>query len=304
MNILVRDLAECYAAIEAGVPAQLPEPRQYRQFSAWQRQRLASPQADASRKYWQQKLHNAELTAIPMDMVPPADQVSAYANHRFLLDAGLTTAAADLARARRCSPFMVLFAAFETVLHKLTGVTDIVATTMTSGRGDKEFADTVGAFFNLVPVRTDLTAADSFAALVDQTRSACLEAYSRELPFGDIAAQAPSLTRPYAAGNVAVTTFQLFQFSGVMNGERIGSLGFSELRRRTLSCQVTTDIPNGVLWTLDILPSGEIAGHIKYNKNEFRPATMIAIADDYRRILANALAAPESSLDEICRSGS
>jgi len=31
---------------------------------------------------------------------------------------------------------------------------------------------------------------------------------------------------------------------------------------------------------------------------------MIGIADDYRRILANALAEPESSLDEICRSGS
>jgi condensation enzyme len=304
MNILVRDLATCYAAIEAGVPPQLPELRQYRQFAAWQRQRLASPQADTSRQYWQQKLRHAELTAIPMDMIPPADQVSAYATHRFLLDAGLTAAALDLARARRCSPFMVLLAAFEAVLYKLTGVSDMVAPTMTSGRGAQEFSETVGAFFNLVPLRTDLTECDSFAALVDQTRSTCLEAYSRELPFGDIVEQAPELTKPYAAGNLAVVTFQLFQFSGVMNGERIGSLEFSEIRRRLLSCQASTDIPNGVLWTLDILPSGEIAGHIKFNKNEFLPATMIGIADDYQRILANALAAPGSSLDEICRSGS
>jgi condensation enzyme len=302
MNILVRDLAACYTAIEAGVPPQLPEPRQYRHFAAWQRQRLASPQADTSRQYWRQKLRHAEITAIPMDLIPPADQVSAYATHRFLLDAGLTTAAADLARARRCSPFMVLLAAFEAVLYKLTGVSDMVAPTMTSGRGDQEFTETVGAFFNLVPLRTDLTECDSFAALVDQTRSTCLEAYSRELPFGDIVEQAPELTKPYAAGNLAVITFQLFQFPGVMNGQRIGSLEFSEIRRRLLSCQTTTDIPNGVLWTLDILPSGEIAGHIKFNKNEFLPATMIGIADDYQRILANALAAPGSSLDEICRS--
>jgi condensation enzyme len=304
MNVLVRDLAACYAAIEAGVPPQLPEPRQYRQFAAWQRQRLTSPQADASRRYWQQKLHHAELTAIPMDLIPPTDQVSAYATHRFLLDAGLTTGAGDLARARHCSPFMVLFAAFEAVLYKLTGVSDVVAPTMTSGRGDQEFAETVGAFFNLIPLRTDLTECDSFAALVDQTRSACLEAYSRELPFGDIAEQAPELTRPYAAGNLAVITFQLFQFPRVMNRQRVGSLEFSEIRRRLLPCQATTDIPNGVLWTLDILPSGEIAGHIKFNKNEFLPATMIGIADEYQRILANALAAPGSSLDEICRSGS
>ena len=304
MNVLVRDLAACYTAIEAGVPPQLPETSQYGQFSVWQRQRLASPQADKSRQYWQQKLQHAQITAIPMDMVPPPDQVSAYATHRFLLDAGLMAGAADLARARRCSAFMVLFAAFEAVLYKLTGVRDLVATTMTSGRGDEEFAETVGAFFNLVPVRTDLSACDSFAALVDQTRSACLEAYSRELPFGDITGQAPELTRPYAAGNLAVITFQLFQFSGVMNGERVGNLEFSEIRRRTLSCPATTDIPNGVLWTLDILPSGEIAGHIKFNKNEFLPATMIGIADDYQRILASALAAPASSLDEICRSGS
>jgi condensation enzyme len=303
MHILVRDLAACYAAIEAGVPPALPEPRQYRQFAAWQRQRLASPQADTSRRYWQQKLRHAQITAIPMDMIPPADQVSAYATHRFLLGAGLTTGAEDLARARRCSPFMVFLAAFEAVLYRLTGVCDLVAPTMTSGRGNEEFAETVGAFFNLVPLRTDLTECDTFAALVDQTRSACLEAYSRELPFGDIVEQAPELTRPYAAGNLAVITFQLFQFPGAMNGERIGGLEFSEIRRRLLSCQASTDIPNGLLWTLDILPSGEIAGHIKFNKNEFRPATIIGIADDYQRILANALAAPESSLDEICRSG-
>jgi non-ribosomal peptide synthetase component F len=197
-----------------------------------------------------------------------------------------------------------LLSAFEAVLYKLTGVSDMVAPTMTSGRGSQEFSETVGAFFNLVPLRTDLTECDSFAALVDQTRSACLEAYSRELPFGDIVEQAPELTKPYAAGNLAVVTFQLFQFSGVMNGQRIGSLEFSEIRRRLLSCQASTDIPNGVLWTLDILPSGEIAGHIKFNKNEFLPATMIGIADDYQRILASALAAPGSSLDEICRSGS
>jgi condensation enzyme len=304
MNILVRDLAACYAAIEAGVQPQLPQVQQYGQFATWQRQRLASPQADTSRQYWQQKLQHAQISAIPMDVVPAPGQVSAYANHRFLLDAGLAAGAADLARARRCSPFMVLFAAFQTVLYKLTGISDVVATTMTSGRGDQKFAETVGAFFNLVPVRTDLAECGSFTALVDKTRSACLEAYSRELPFGDIAAQAPDLTRPYAAGNLAVITFQLFQFSGVMNGERVGSLEFSEIRRRLLPCQATTDIPNGVLWTLDILPSGEIAGHIKFNKNEFLPATMIGIADDYRRILANALATPESSLDEICRSGS
>lgn len=296
MTILVRDLAAYYAALETGEPPQLPELRQYGEFAVWQRERLASPQAETSRQYWREKLHDAELSAIPMDMVPPADQVSAYADHRFLLDAELAAAAADLARARRCSRFMVLRAAFDLVLYQITGDPDVVAPTMTSGRGDKQFADTVGAFFNLVPLRNDLTKCDSFAALVDQTRSTCLEAYSRELPFGDIAAQAPSLTRPYAAGNLAVVTFQLFQFPGVMNGQRVGSLEFSEIRRRLRSCIASTDIPNGALWTLDILPSGEIAGHIKYNKNEFRPDTMIGLTDEYRRILTNALAAPEKSI--------
>lgn len=299
MTILGRDLAACYAAIETGVPAQLPELRQYGQFATWQRERLASPQAETSRQYWQRKLDHAELTAIPMDTVPPDELVSAYANHRFLLDARLAARAADLATARRCSRFMVLLAAFELVLYKLTGVRDLVAPTMTSGRGDQQFAETVGAFFNLVPLRNDLTKCDSFAALVDQTRSTCLEAYSRELPFGDIAAQAPSLTKPYAAGNLAVVTFQLFQFPGVMNEQRVGSLEFSEIRRRLLPSMASTDIPNGVLWTLDILPTGEIAGHIKFNKNEFRLATIIGLAAEYQRILASALAAPESSLDEI-----
>jgi condensation enzyme len=301
MTILGRDLAACYAGIEAGVPPQLPEPRQYRHFSAWQRERLASPESDASRRYWQQKLHRAQMTAVPMDMVPPPDQISAYATHRFLLGARLATSARTLASELHCSPFMVLLAAFEAVLYELTGVRDLVAPTFTSGRGNLDYAETAGPFLNLIPLRTDLTEVGDFTALVTQTRSTCLEAYSRELPFADIAAQAPDLNRPYAAGNLAVISFQLFQFPNTMNGQRAGSLEFSEIRRRLQPCQASTDIPNGVLWTLDILPSGEIAGHIKFNKNEFLPATMIGLADNYQRILSSALAAPGTSLDQICR---
>ena len=300
MHLLLRDLATFYARRKELSPAELPELRQYWEYAEWQLGALASEPADSARRYWGEKLRGSQLLAIPMDHVPSADETCSYATYRFLLPAELVNSALELARVLRSSPFMVLLAVFELLLHKVTGSTDVVTATMTSGRGDLQFSDTVGPFFNMIPLRTDLAQCGDFGKLVAATRTTCLEAYRQELPFAQISAEAPEIMRPYAAGNLAVWAFQLFQYPGVIDGQRVGDLTFAEIRRRLKSYPLTSDIPNGVLWSLDLLPSGEAAGHMKFNTREFDRTTMARMAGDYSEILRRAIAAPDSPLKEIC----
>lgn len=73
----------------------------------------------------------------------------------------------------------------------------------------------------------------------------------------------------------------------------------TEVRKREQSYPKTYEIPNGVLFALDLLPSGEIAGHIKYNKVEFLETTMEKLTGDHHEILTWATTEPTIALDAL-----
>lgn len=297
MGVLIREIAALYAQHRGFGPAGLPEAVQYKEFSAWQQDALVSEEADRARAYWRGKLDGAQMSMIVMDQ--PEGVPYGYAVHRQIFPPELATAAQNLARALRASPFMVLLAAFNALWHKLTGETDVVVPILSSGRGEPRFAEVVGPFFNLVPLRTDLSECPTFSALVNKTRGSCLEAYAHELPFAHIAAEAPDLNKPYAAGNLAACAFQSFQFPNLMEQTTVGDLTFTEARRRVESCDDTSEIPNGIVFTLDLLPSGEIAAHARYSKADFVEATIEKLVGDYREILALATTNPTIALRDL-----
>ena len=297
MQVLIKEFAAFYAERTGTGTAELPEPVQYKEFSAWQQEFLSSETADQARAYWRNKLRGAQMSAIEMDQ--PDGVPYGYAVRRFIWPTELADATQRLATAMRASPFMVLTAAFNALMHKMTGSTDVVGCTLFAGRGEPRYADVVGPFFNLVPLRTDVSDRPSFSVLVNRTRATCLEAYSYELPFAHIAAEAPDLNKPYAAGNLAVCAFQMFQFPNAMESTAVGDVTYTEVRRRELSCADTSEIPNGIVFTLDLLPSGEIAGHARYNKAEFLESSIEKLIGDYRDILTRATAGPTSPVDEL-----
>jgi condensation enzyme len=297
MQVLIRELAAFYAERTGGSPANLPEAVQYREFSAWQQESLAAGEADRLRAHWRETLSDAQLSTVVMDQ--PEGFTSGYAIRRFVWPAELSEATGRLAKELRASPFMVLTAAFDCLLHRLTGVTDVVSSTFTAGRGEPRFADTVGAFFNMVPLRTDLSGNPPFAEIVTRTRTTILEAFTHDLPFGQIVAEAPTLLKPYEAGNLAVPAFQVFQFPDAMDDTTVGGLTYTEVRRREMSWPEAADIPNGVMFMVDLLPSGEIAGHVKYNRTEFLESTADKWVADYREILTRAVADPTIKLAQL-----
>ncbi|GAA2553413.1 hypothetical protein GCM10010435_24740 [Winogradskya consettensis] len=299
LHVIIRDLASFYAARRGFGTPELPPVRQYSEYAMWQQEQLASATADEDRAYWRDKLKGVEITDIRADRRLTPEITALYSVHRFVLDEQLTTGTLNLARTMRSSPFMVLLAAFNVLLHQMTGVTDLVSTTITSGRIDASFNETVGAFFNLVPLRTDLSDCRNFMDLVRRTRETCLEAYTHELPFGEVAAQAPELTTTYTRDDGAVCAFQLLQNPAMTEPETVGDLQYAEVRERNLSCAETSDIPNGVLWGLDILSNGRIGGTMRFNSKQFDESTMVRMVADFRRVLTNGTTDPHRPLSAL-----
>jgi hypothetical protein len=296
VNLLMRDVAVCYAT-RRGLPApELPEVRQYGEYASWQRQAHHQQSAAIARDYWRAKLAGGRFLTLPTDR-PRQDVPPVYSVYRFLFDRELTSATTLLARSMHSSPFMVLYACFNLFLHRRTGVTDIVAPIITSGRTEPEFEQTVGPFFNLLPIRTDLSGCLTFADLVNQTRAALLEAYSYELPFSEIVALAePELMEPIISRNGVTTGFEILQYPEAPEGEPVGDLRYTGLRRNLQPSTDTSEIPDGNLWGFDLDPTGDLVGVAKFNSLEFDGPTVIEMIEEYRELLRGSLESPGSAL--------
>jgi condensation enzyme len=297
-QLILRDLAACYATRQ-GYEADLPPVHQYREFTAWQYESLGSPATAAALEYWREKLRGGQILAVRADRPRDPEAVNDYVVHRFVADAGVGGRVLDVSRALRSSPFIVFVATYNVVLHRLTGVTDLVVPTFTAGRNEERFAESVGPFLNFVPLRTDLAGCHTFADVLDRTRRTCLEAYTYDIPFPLVANEAPELGAPFADPGLSVIAFELLQSAAAKDGERVGDLTYAEIRRRTISQEVCSHIPDGALWALDILPSKEIAGSLKYDKNLFDERTMVALVESFGQVLSDGTATPDAPLTQI-----
>ncbi|MEZ4868995.1 MAG: amino acid adenylation domain-containing protein [Caldilineaceae bacterium] len=188
--ILLEELRILYPALAVGQPATLPPlEHSYQDFVRWQREMLATdaPESEGARlgEYWRQQLAGDLPTLdLPLDRPRPPMQTFHGAAHIFEIDAAELAQVKALAQQAGATPFMLLLAAFQTLLHRYTGQTEIVVGSPTSGRTHSEFSPLVGYFVNPIVLRADLTDNPSFLELLAQVRRCALDGVShQDYPF-------------------------------------------------------------------------------------------------------------------------
>lgn len=286
MGVIVRDLTACYAARRSGGTPDLPPARAYRDFVALERERAASGKTAQAVKYWQDTLRGARMTLLRTDFPRSANLPEAAAVRRFVIEAEFVSAVAQAARWARCTPFVVLLAAHYQLLHRLTGDTDLVVPTISLGRGNgQQFKDTVGPFFNCLPLRVDISECHDGIGLLKQTRATCTGAYSHDIPPIQLFGAAPELMAPSMDEWLATSTFQSSPSPEVLEDTLIGDLEYTEVRRRTVEDGPSAQLPDGVLWTLNFDANGEVYGNVRYRTDRFSDQTISNLIEIYQENL-------------------
>jgi len=191
MPVLVGDLAAAYRARRQGAaPQRAPLAAQYADYTLWQAEVLGrdgEPDSLAQRQleHWAQALAGApELLELPTDRTRPTHPTRAGAVAPLQLDADLRARIVTLARSAAVTPFMVLHAAYATLLTRLGAGTDIPIGTVVAGRSDSALEDMVGFFTNTVVLRTDTSGDPSFRELLERVRAVDLAAQDNaDIPF-------------------------------------------------------------------------------------------------------------------------
>jgi hypothetical protein len=186
MGLFFRELATLYAAPAPARTSTLPPlPIQYADFAQWQRTWLQGARLTRLLAYWRAQLTGAPpALALPTDHPRPPVQSFRGATQMFSIGAAVTSGLKALAQASGVTLFMLLVAAFQTLLSRYTGQEDVVVGTPIANRNRSETEGLIGFFVNTLVLRTRLTGDPSFRRLLERVREVTLGAYEhQDLPF-------------------------------------------------------------------------------------------------------------------------
>lgn len=186
LGVLTRELATVYRALAAGEAVRLPPlPVQCADFAVWQREWLQGKTLDRLLAYWEERLADApQMLELPTDHPRPAERRGIGERAPFQLPDESYIALKRLTQAEGVTPFMALFAAFATLLMRLTGQEDLVIGVPINNRTNAQIVGVVGAFVNTLALRVDLSGHLTYRELVQQVRQAALDGYAhQDLPF-------------------------------------------------------------------------------------------------------------------------
>ncbi|HET7866620.1 MAG TPA: amino acid adenylation domain-containing protein, partial [Burkholderiaceae bacterium] len=189
MGVLVNEVSTLYAACVAGRPDPLPAlPIQYADFAVWQRRWLEGPVLQRQLQFWTGYLHDAPaLLELPTDRPRPPVQDFAGDVVHFEVDSELTTQLKELAQRHGATLFMVMLAAWGTLLARLSGQHDVVIGVPVSNRNRAEIEPLIGFFVNTLALRVGLSSSTAVAQLLAQVRDATLAAQDhQDIPFEQV----------------------------------------------------------------------------------------------------------------------
>jgi amino acid adenylation domain-containing protein len=228
-DVFLDELDRLYAAFARGEPSPLaPLAVSYADYAAWQQRWLESDELERQAAYWTERLAGElPVLELPADRPRPAHLTYAGATVPFALDAELVARLTEVGRRRGATFFMVLLAAYDVLLHRLSGQTDLVVGTPMRGRTRPELEPLLGFFVNALPLRTRVDPGERFGALLDRVRATSVEAFEhQDMPFELLVERLavprdPSRTPIYSA---------FFTFQDVRNRQaRVGDLTYEQI---------------------------------------------------------------------------
>ena len=185
-RVFVTELTQIYEAFARRAPSPLAAPVwQYADYAQWQRAQLSGPRLQESLAYWRDRLAGAPtVVRLPADRAPPT--TATYAGGMVTEQVGteVRSALQALAKQERVTLFMILHAAFATLIHRLSEQDDMVIGSPVANRARPESQGLIGLLVNTLVLRTRINDDPTFRDLLRQVRESTLADYEhQELPF-------------------------------------------------------------------------------------------------------------------------
>jgi amino acid adenylation domain-containing protein/FkbH-like protein len=292
LKILFRELEEFYKAHLEVRKALLPRlPIQYSDFAAWQRDSFSDESLKKQLRFWKSQLHDKPpVTELMTDR--PRGQAPTFAGRTLTrhLDADLARSLKQLTVKKEATLFIVLLAAFKALVHRYTGLEDIIIGTPVAGRNRVETEALIGFFVNTLMLRTSLNGDPTFEELLHRVRGVALGAYAhQDLPFEKVV----EALRPERSSGHLI-------FSNLMFTLQAHTAGASTLPGLAVEW---LDVDTGtskfdLTFVVQDFDRGMTA-RVEYNSDLFESATISRMLEHFENLLRGIAANPAQRISEL-----
>ncbi|MDV2992592.1 MAG: Linear gramicidin synthase subunit B [Chroococcidiopsis sp. SAG 2025] len=303
--ILIRELELLYSAFSMGKPSPLPELSiQYADFAHWQRQWLQGEVLESQLSYWRSQLQNLSVLEVESNRCRPKERGDRGAIKLLELPQDLSQALLTLSHQEGVTLFMTLLAAFQVLLYRYTGQTDIAVGSPIANRNRRELEDLIGFFANSLVLRTDVSGNPSFRELLARVRQVTVEAYAhQDLPFEKLVEE----LHPERQGS----RNPLFQVVFALQNAPIEQLTLPKLSLSSFKVETTTarfDLEFYLwecaenfrsLWGDGWQQAEGLRGVLVYNTELFKPSAIARMLTHFQTLLTGVVTDPDTNLADL-----
>ncbi len=292
LGILLEEFRYTYTQLARGAAIELPELKaQYVDLVAIDRDRLQGEWLEQHLRFWKAELADLpEALQLPTDRPRPAVQTYRGAREERILIPGLPQRLRSVARELKLTPFVILLAAFQEMLHRYAGVDDLAVGTAVANRDSANSEGVVGFFANNVVLRGDLVGNPTVLEFLRKTRDRYVRCMDHQaMPF--------DLLVDTLVKRRNTDHSPLFQVMFVLQGwarphvELPGAVGeLVVLPTQTSRYDLAADV----------FESQEGIGiFFEYNTDLFDASTIRRMLHHYERLLQQMLERPEARLNDL-----
>jgi amino acid adenylation domain-containing protein len=281
--ILLKSLLTFYEQLCAGNPVRLShESTGYEAFVAWEEAMLTSAEGAAHARYWRQQLEG-ELPAVELPPDFPRLPSASFEGQTLVeeLPEDLSRSIAAFSKAHSLPPSVIFLGVFQLLLRRCTDQDDIIVGMPVMGRAAQQFAEEVGYFINMVPVRARCDDRKKMIDFLRTVRGTMLDAlYHSSYPF-------PLMLNKASGRREVNPIFRVsYAYQNFFTRSDVDAL---LPHQQALQIETVTGI-----WqegefdlSLEIFESGtsSFSVHLKYNPDLYAQRTIGTVFERYRMLL-------------------
>ncbi|MCK9815295.1 condensation domain-containing protein, partial [Pseudomonas sp. MAFF 302046] len=295
MPVMVEELIQLYAAQREGRQVELAVlPIQYADYAIWQRSWMEAGERERQLAYWTAQLGDEQpVLELPSDRPRPAVQSLRGATLAVPLAEHLSAGLKQLAQQQGVTPFMLLLASFQTLLHRYSGQSDIRVGVPIANRNRVETERLIGFFVNTQILRARFDQQPTFSALLQQVKQASLDAQVyQDLPFDQLVeALHPERSMSHNPLFQVLFNYQRDAGRGAASqnlaGLQVEGLGWEN---NTAQFDLTLDV---------VETEGGLNASLSYATDLFDATTVERMAGHWLNLLQAVVATPEQRVGEL-----
>ncbi|MES2355408.1 MAG: amino acid adenylation domain-containing protein [Pseudomonadota bacterium] len=291
-NVVTNDIAALYAAFSRGQSSPLPSlALQYVDFVQRQRQWLQGAVLERQLDYWKRQLADASsLLKLPADRPRPPLKTYRGATQEFALSTSVTHGLRTISQQAQATLFMTLVAAFNVLLHRYSGQSDICIGTSTAGRHDGEFDSSVGLFENTLVLRMQIDGNHGFDSLLQRVRDTVAEAYANQnVPFERLVdALQPERHMSHAP---------LFQVMFILKDAPSAHVDLPGITLRPMPLKSTVALFDLTLQMTE--GADQLTGSFEYNTDLFDAQTIARMVNHFMQLLDAIVTDPAARVGDL-----